>query len=544
MPSARRTPAGIIARPRKSTAIIFAGQAGSARNWWLCLAAEFLLLTVPLLVAPLPPLCDMPNHLARLYLLAYGAEDPVLSKIYLAEWHLLPNLAIDLIGPALMRVLPVMAVGRLLVGFTIAVLLAGTIVLHRAIFRRRSYWPLASGLIAYNGLVLLGFLNFGISLGLAMLSAAAVLSARRSWQRILLAALATPLIFLCHILGLIAFMAILAAKAYAAPASAVAARGVQRWVTRLLPLAATVAVAILLLALTPHPHYEQAVDWLGVRGKAVALLVPFINYRQPLDLASALLVLGAVCLLAWRRALDLPTLTVVALALLTLGFAVAPFQIAGGSYLDSRITLTAAFVVVACVDLRPGHPMVARALGLGVALLMLVRLGVLADAWAGVQQDLPDFEALGGVLPAGARVLVTTVTVDEDRARYFRDQPRWRELRGLSPAFYHWAALWVVERHIFDPLTFDNPGQQPLAVAPAYQALITPGGLPLDYRDLIPGHSPESPAIAAYLEGWNQKFDYVVVLSAGRAGQLDQLAQAPLTQIGKTDIAALYAVRR
>ena len=50
---------------------------------------------------------------------AFGAADPILSRFYETHWAIIPNLALDLTAPALMRVLPVHDAGRLIVGVII-----------------------------------------------------------------------------------------------------------------------------------------------------------------------------------------------------------------------------------------------------------------------------------------------------------------------------------------------------------------------------------------------------------------------------------------
>ena len=86
-----------------------------------------------------------------------------------------------MIGPPLLHVLPVHVAGRCLLGGILLLNLAGGVLaLHRALFGRRSFWPLASGLVAYNSSFLTGFLNWGIGSGLAMLFAAAWLTWRES----------------------------------------------------------------------------------------------------------------------------------------------------------------------------------------------------------------------------------------------------------------------------------------------------------------------------------------------------------------------------
>jgi hypothetical protein len=53
--------------------------------WWSVLAGTSALLLVPLFLVDVP-LLDYPNHLARMYVLASGAHDPILSSMYQQHW--------------------------------------------------------------------------------------------------------------------------------------------------------------------------------------------------------------------------------------------------------------------------------------------------------------------------------------------------------------------------------------------------------------------------------------------------------------------------
>src|SRR5262249_53570918 len=75
--------------------------------WWFAIFSIGLVLLAPLFISTIPPVKDYPNHLARLYVLAEGSEDPELSAIYGPNWAIIPNLAVELIGMPLIRVLPV-----------------------------------------------------------------------------------------------------------------------------------------------------------------------------------------------------------------------------------------------------------------------------------------------------------------------------------------------------------------------------------------------------------------------------------------------------
>ena len=86
-------------------------------KWVLALLCVILL--APLALVDVPPLLDYPNHLARAVVLAQGASDPALSRMYAAHWGIIPNLGTDLVLPPLLHVLPVHLAGRMVVGLSL-----------------------------------------------------------------------------------------------------------------------------------------------------------------------------------------------------------------------------------------------------------------------------------------------------------------------------------------------------------------------------------------------------------------------------------------
>ena len=175
------------------------------RAWWAAFTALCLVLLSPLLVVDVPPLLDYPNHLARAFVLASLPDDPILARFYAPHWSIIPNLGLDLITPPLIHLVPVHVAGRLLIAAALLLPVCGTVAYNTALGGR--WWSFGVGLVAYNSCLLYGFLNFQISLGLALLLAAAWLRWRedRPPQAIILAMIGAPLLFACHLMGLVFF---------------------------------------------------------------------------------------------------------------------------------------------------------------------------------------------------------------------------------------------------------------------------------------------------------------------------------------------------
>src|SRR5205085_906242 len=120
------------------------------------IGAYILLLTgimSPLLWTSTPPLVDYPNHLARMWILLHGSEN------YVTNWHLIPNLAMDLVVPILAQFTGLEMAGRLFIAMTMVLPMIGTLTLHRVLHGRVGLWPLSALLFIYNAALFWGFLN-------------------------------------------------------------------------------------------------------------------------------------------------------------------------------------------------------------------------------------------------------------------------------------------------------------------------------------------------------------------------------------------------
>jgi hypothetical protein len=320
--------------------------AGQGRVWWAAVVVLSLVLLAPLLIADVPPVLDYPNHLARLVLLAAGPDDAVLGPIFTPHWTIIPNLAGDVIGLALLRVLPVHVAGRCLLGGVLLLNLAGVLALHRALFGRRSFWPLGSVLVAYNSTFLLGFLNWQIGSGLAMLFTAAWLiwRERRPVASIIGAAVASVLLFFCHLMGLVFFLVLIVG------AEVRAMRNVRAALIRSAGLLVVLAGPILLASLTALRDEQVAAHWPRADVKLVNAASPFINYVFALDMISAVLVYGGIVLGVVAGWLVLAPRAVLAVAVLPVAYVVLPFDLMSASFIDMRVAVMLGFLMFAAVD--------------------------------------------------------------------------------------------------------------------------------------------------------------------------------------------------
>ena len=151
-----------------------------------------------------PPLVDLPNHLARHAIGCDGGLGQDYLKYYSYDLRPIPNLAADLVYSAGIACKDIFLTNRLLIQFTILNLVFSVYVLHFAIWRKTSLWPVAATLLVYNTPFTYGFENFSLAapFGLYLFAIWITLSGKPAVVRL---AIVAPLAFALYFLHIIAF---------------------------------------------------------------------------------------------------------------------------------------------------------------------------------------------------------------------------------------------------------------------------------------------------------------------------------------------------
>jgi hypothetical protein len=512
--------------------------------WWIALGAMLLGLILPLLLVEVPPLTDYPNHLARALFLAFGATDPIMSKMFAANWQIAPNLALDIVLPPLLRIMPPLIAGKVLLGFAAVLPATGAIAFNRACFELRSYWPLAVGLVVYNVPFLLGFINFQIGVGVALWGATAWVWMARQ-QPVL--GVAVGIVF-----GVAAFFSHLFAFALFAlligcwEAAVVFQRrlksdGIVPFAVRRFGYAtiALIGPAVLYLV-SPLAGTGGAVfrnQWLT---KLKTFAVPVAGYSPLLTYGIlAVLVLILAGLLITGR-LRIAPLAFLAFPLLTLVFFALPTGAKGVFYIDTRIPVMMGFLLFAATMPRVPRP-IGAAIFLAIAVMFVARMSLISRVWIDAQQDVSDVRGVLSVVTPGRRVLAVDDLVDTSNGRIVRS----RSLAHDYPnSFWHYASFAFIDRRAFWSDAFTLYGQQPVIAQPYYDRSGNPGAFPMQNIhlltgvDAIPGKSKPS-----YLTNWPSKFDYILVMNASSDPNLEKFLPGKLRLISKQGFAALFEVR-
>lgn len=500
---------------------------GSQTNWRWLLAAGLLacLLAYPLVLVDVPPVLDYPNHLARYFLLAHP-DDPVTSRMYETHWTILPNLGMDIAGAALLRVTDLHVGGRLLLAASLLLPVIGAVAYHRAAFGEWGWWPLASGLLAYNAAFFLGFMNFLLSLGLALLAGAMWISLqnRTPLVRAASGAAAAAILFFCHVFGVV-FFAVLIGTYEAglmwkrSKSGSLAMQDLLR--ASVIGLVA-LSPALVLYLLSPLQAGSASIgEWVGV-GKLWRIFAPFMTTNANLTLITAVVVVSLFVL--FRRKLEFALGAPLALAVLFLAFVAAPSSVKGGTFVDLRFALMIGLLLFAAVRPRLSTRE-ALFTGTILAVLIAVRSLQVGTDWIEHRNDLADLRRAIEKVEPGARVM----TMRGGPGHVLGSGPEHRSLPGIYRLDGHLGALLVSERKAFYPLLFADAAQQPLLVRPPFDQIAQPLSEPPEWASLFQRPTPEALQRAHYLRTWRQNFDYVLLIDPPAVVQ-SHTALSPLYQ--------------
>ena len=485
------------------------------RIWWLALAGLCAVLVAPLFVVDVPPLLDYPNHLARAFVLASLPDDTILARVYAPHWSIMPNLALDLLAPPLMHVLPVHVVGRLTIAAALLLPVLGTVAYNTAIGGR--WWSFGVGLVAYNTCLLQGFLNFSISVGAALLLASCWLRWREARPRraIGLAIVGAPVLFACHLMGLVCFGLLIGGgelcRVVQTPSSIV---------RRGLALLSVFAAPAALYSISALQPLGGDAEFLPFGDKLFQLVTIFSNYDWALDVAVAAAAIGVPALgqvFRWGR---VPCPAACAMGLLAIAFLAAPYAWKGTYLLDTRFAVMLGFMLFAgFVPNRVPH-----VASVGMALLFAARMVLLVVVWADHRIDLADLRRVLAPVQPGQAVYVVEAGQRENPA-YWAANPHWRALSDGTRLDEHLGALALIERRAYWPFQFDMPSQQPIQTREPYRKLS--GKV---------GHVPDwAEAAVADVCG----FDYVLSMEADA---LPDLPARRFRLLARSGFAALYAI--
>lgn len=513
-----------------------------------------LVLLLPVLIAPLPPIGDYPNHLARMWLLSSADGRASMAQFYQIRFDTYTNVAIDLIALTVGKFAGYQFAGRLSIALAVVLPPLGGALLWLSIFRRASLWMLSFGLLAWGGATINGFLNFKIAVGLALIFAALdpAVVRRGAIVQIVGRALLSLVLLLAHPFGLVFYALLIFALAIGPRLT------LSDWrpsVTRLALLGVSVfAVAALFIMFVPSlPGAQEHTSFATLREDLVEgavlfakdpkhklsdLFLSFRSYSNYVDGATLLAFLLPVAIAALGRQLRVHAGLMLLSAMLVLAYLACPDHLLGAAWVDSRfaVMLPLAFAASVAPMLTGGR----AALSASVLVLFFIgRTAYVADLWQARQADVASVAEAIASIPNGA-----TVIPFEQRPLDRKAGPRGRFTSAGETSFRHLAALVVTRQHAFVPTLFAARGKQPVITMPPWDEISEPNGGTLNEAHVLDVDPPPDAdqKAARYFTEW-RKFDYMLLLNADMTGFYGPFVPPPaLTLVRDAGFAKLYRI--
>ena len=364
-----------------------------------------LLASLPVLVAAYPQMGDYPAHLARYHVMLADGQNPWLNRYYGFEWKWTGNLGVDLLIGPLARLIGLEAAGRLIAGLIPVLTGLSILTVEWTLRKRIGVGSLLGFAFIWSPSLLLGFLNFALSVALALFAFALwVRLGERRWRWALFIPIGL-VVWLCHVsgwgvLGLLVF-------GYEWQKGWERQRG-KNWRAFLAPWPLTAPILPMLFgagttglfSYGAHVQIYKLAIWLkAMRDQSVQL-----------DIMSLALVAVVLLIALGRKRID-GRLGWAALLLL-IGSLAMPRQIVGGDYADYRLISTGLLVACLAID----WPLPRWALYLAPA-LFLGRLAATTEGWQEGSRETAALLAALDHVPRGARI-ASAVASDQSRWRF------------------------------------------------------------------------------------------------------------------------------
>ncbi|KQN40785.1 hypothetical protein ASG37_03150 [Sphingomonas sp. Leaf407] len=411
--------------------------------WWQTQRATVLLAVaaaVPLCWTTIPWLTDVPAHVARFHIQQTIGQSPELAGHFDFTWRLIPNLGVDLLVVPLGKLFGLLPAVTIVTALIPALTVLGIFAVVRAVHGRVTTISLFALPLAHSYPFQFGFLNSCLSVALALLVFALWLRSGQG-QRILVAAVAAPLLIVTHAIGW-GVLGVLIGGATIATLWQERARPAA-WVRQgggtVLPLLWPLAI---LIAWRGDSHNAIGL-WFDWRNDLIWLAGMLRDRWIALDGTATIAVLAAATLPVWRsrRFAYVPVIVVPAVILAILSLAM-PNELLGSMFAATRLIPVAIMLAILAVrEMRP----LPRWIGWIALALFAARLISVTTSQLAAEHTAQTQIAALDRLPRGARVMALVREHCEQR---------WQ-----LPRLWHLPSVATIRRDALVNDLFAAPGQ-------------------------------------------------------------------------------------
>ncbi|WP_379922482.1 hypothetical protein [Erythrobacter sp. R86502] len=424
-------------------------------NWqdrWPMILLICLAAIIPLLMVNFPPLVDLYGHLGRYAVQTDLANRPELQPFYSYRWQLIGNLGADLLVQLLHGVLGLEGAVRFTVILTQLLGALGLLLIAREVHGRITPFAVAAIPLLYGYPFNYGFINYALSMALAMLAFVVWLRLRRTNRMtgalIWLGASGAG-IWICHTYGW-AFFGLLCGSAMLA----------QVILARMRPAAAVARIIgacwPLLLPIIPMAIWRAEATGAALSGwsfvfKLYWLISPLRTQWEHLDIGSVFVIVAALVLMrvlvrwfVWDLKMSLAAIVCFA------AYAILPSVVFGSAFADMRLLPYAFALALLAVRMQALGPK-ANAFVSTVAIgFFAARMVITGTAYVVQDREIQAELAALDKIPQGARVA------------FFVVKPCWAAWE--SPVLDHIGGAAIARRNAFVNDQWQQPGVNPMTV--------------------------------------------------------------------------------
>ncbi len=391
---------------------------GERLHWWQTrwfVALATFMAIVPLLWPDIPPLVDLPGHMGRYRVQLDYAQYPHLHDWYNFSWSLMGNLGVDLLVIPMSKVFGLELAVKLIVITIPAMTVAGLLMIAREVHGRIPATALFALPLAYAFPFHFGFVNFALSMGMALLAFGWWLRLARLGKfhfRSLVFLPISVLIWITHtfgwgVLGVLAFSAELVRHHDAHRGQGFAREWLLPWFKAGIQCLVLAPPALLMLMWRSGGHVTgQTADWFNWRAKMLWIVQVFRDRWQLFDIASV----GVLFLLLFKAIRD-PNLQYsrnLSLSFLFLAavYVLLPRIVFGSAYADMRLVPFLMAIGIIAIRPKPGMSMRGAAVVAAIGMAFFTAR-IAATTWSFFLYDKSYDRELKALehLPEGARLV-------------------------------------------------------------------------------------------------------------------------------------------
>jgi len=270
------------------------------KYYYAFFALALCALIVPLYLVEIPPLVDLPNHLARIFVLVNYEKTPFFQQNFQIIFEPIPNMAFDLIMIPLLNLFDIWTANRLFLVLTVFLFSLGCHLTGVQKTGNVSFSAILAAFLIYSGTFFYGYINYVFSIALFLITFGLWLRWRDKFllRHFLTLAGLTAAIFLAHLSAFVFFgIAVFIVNIYDYFNCAEEKR---KWTFFAADCALFILPTIAFLAFMSGTGKVGALGWNSLNGKVIALFSAFRSYDLWLDVLCVAMV-AALCFWLNRR---------------------------------------------------------------------------------------------------------------------------------------------------------------------------------------------------------------------------------------------------